>query len=192
MSTDANGTQVPNPNPEEKEPVLDEQGNPVDQGNDPLDAITDPKQAIAEAKKFRAIAGRKAKKEPAAPVAPAPTPTPAPTSNFVTKDDMAKKATKDAKKMAPKEVQDNWDDLMDIPLGGYDPLDPDSIVENMTNRLAILNKNKKPEDGKPDMSDVTTTKATASGTTGGKPPAPQAGLPRFTSPKQPSDWYKKP
>lgn len=192
MSIDANAGNPANPNPEEKDQVLDETGKPVDQGNDPLDLITDPKVAIAEAKKYRAIASRKGSKEtpapkvPADPVTPAVVPKPD-SAGFITKEDMAKRTTRDAKKIAPKEVQDNWNELLSIPLAGFDPLDAESIVENMKSRLAILNA-RKGKDSKPDTTDLTTTKTNPTGQApaGG---APKVELPRFTQPKQPKDWY---
>lgn len=104
---------------------------------DPLDDIKD-EAARAEAKKHRAIARRADKG--AVPQAPAPAPS--------QKDDvLAKVVTNQAKELVSDEVRDNWDELVKIPLQGFDPMDARSIARNMQQRLVIFKAEQKPETG---------------------------------------------
>lgn len=121
---------------------------------DPLDDIKD-EAARAEAKKHRAIARREAKQEPA----PAPAPVPSGDSGLTTKAV--------AKTLVSAEVKENWDALMEIPLGGFNANDPESIAQNMTERLAILKARPTKDDP---AKDITATPGIR-GTSG---PTPQA------------------
>lgn len=123
---------------------------------DPLDDIKD-EAARAEAKKHRAIARRQGDKE-----TPAPTPAPAPSGDVA----LTNKAV--AKTLVSQEVRENWDELMSIPLGGYNANDPESIAENMTQRLAILKARPRKSDPAKDL----TASPGIRGTTGNPPPSP--------------------
>lgn len=107
---------------------------------DPLDDIQD-EVARAQAKKDRAIARRSAKREPETPVAPAPLQASGPNLT----------ATAVAKTLVPAEVKEHWDELAMIPLEGFNPHDPESIAENMTKRLAVLNASPKKVDPAKDL-----------------------------------------
>jgi len=151
--------------------------------SDPIDEIYDIDELRGEAKKFRAIANRKAEpKEVKAPEVEVK-------GEYITKADMAKIAIREAKEQAPSEVQELWDDLFNIPLAGYDPLDAKSIVSNMQDRLAIYKTRNPKGEEKPDTSVLTETKATPTGTA----PAPKAEVKEpknFKLPKKPDEWYK--
>lgn len=101
---------------------------PAAPSGDPLDDIIDEK-ARAEAKRDRAIARRKAP-----PQAPAPAPS---QPVYASANDLALIVTNQAKAMVSAEVQENWDELIKIELGGYNPKDAQSIAQNMSERLAI-------------------------------------------------------
>lgn len=103
---------------------------------DPLDDIQDL-EARAEAKAHRAIARRKTGDEtpPASAAAPSQPVEHVPPK---TVQYLAKQAVSD-------EVREKWDELMTIPLAGYDATDPESIAKNMTERLAIY-KARQPND----------------------------------------------
>lgn len=124
-------------------PVSGESQTPTDAGTsgDPLDDIQDP-EARAEAKKFRAIARRNADR-PEAPKAPQAPSQPA--------AGVAKLVTFNAKQLVSDEVKANWDELQSIPLGGYDANDPESIAQNMTDRLAILKAKPQKQNGARDL-----------------------------------------
>jgi len=141
----------------------------------------------AEIKKVRAISRRKSSK---------PTPEPEkveeekPKSEFVTKKDLAKVATNDAKALVSDEVLEVWDDLMSIPLGGYDLLDSRSIAANMVERFAIHSARNPEADTKPDTSDLTASAVKAGTAQGVKPKAKPVEPPNFRLPKQPGEWYE--
>jgi len=137
---------------------------PANPSGDPLDDIRDP-VARDEAKAHRAIARRKA--EP--PVTPAPSQVPSPVSSDKT-------VTFLAKNQVSAEVKEHWDELLTIPLSGYDASDPESIAQNMTERLAILKL--RPQSGNP-VRDLTADTGTR-GRAPGVPPAPakKSAIPR--------------
>lgn len=162
--------------------VIEPQGDET-QGDDPFDRIED-ETVRDEAKKYRAIATRKDKKETKVE------PTVQPTSNFVTKTDMAKIAVKEAKETASEEVKANWDELLNIPLAGYDNLDAKSIVSNMTDRLAIFKARPVVEKKVDPTVDLKTTQSLGTGT-GVAPKDKPKDPPNFNLPRQPEDWYPK-
>lgn len=120
---------------------------PKEPSDDPLDEISDP-VARAEAKKFRAIARRQEK--PEAP-AQAPSKPVAPVAD--------KTVTFMAKSIVSAEVKEHWDELMSIPLSGYDASDPESIAQNMTDRLAILRSRPAKQNPAKDLSTSTVVNA---------------------------------
>lgn len=144
---------------------------------DPLDDIKDPVER-AEAKKNRAIARRLSKKDPEKPEkAPA------------TSDPVAKLITFEAKKLVPDEVKAVWEDLYNIPLGGYDAHDPESIAKNMQQRYVIFR-----QDNPVAKEDQTKDFTTDSGIRGSSPKTNDTGekekpLPGLREAKQPEDWY---
>lgn len=155
--------------------------------NDPLDAITDP-EARAEAKRLRAIHRRqerkdKVKVEEKEPITP---------SNFATKDDLKLMATNAAKEKVAPEVKELWDELVAIPLGGFDPMSAESIASNMQKRFNLYKLEH------PDETEDPTKKLTVSQDTGVKggvkgkdsTHAPQINLPGYKEPVPPSEWYK--
>lgn len=159
-------------------------------GEDPFDKIED-ESVRAEAKKFRAIATRKKdvpvvkKEEPVKPVV-------APADDFIKKSDVARLAVEDAKELVSDEVREHWDDLIGIPLSGYDNLNAKSIAKNMAERLVIFNARNPKTEEKVDVSDLSTTKANGTGSG----PEPKGTAPKdppnFSLPKQPKDWYTPP
>ena len=175
------GTVIP------KSPVV----TPPEASSDPLDAIVDEK-ARNEAKAHRAIARRAAKKQESADDDDAEDDEPV-SSVYATKDDLKKLATNDAKKLVPEHVREAWDELVAIPLGGFDAMDAESIAQNMQKRFNLYlidNPDKAPDPA----NDFTTTPHMPVGTGGGagKPKAPVAKpLPNFKEPAQPDSWYPK-
>lgn len=180
-----------------KEPKLDDDGNaiveePKEPNSDPLDAIED-EELRNDMKRLRAIDQRAKKK---AKEAEAPQPkeeeeeTP-PASNYATKDDLKLLATNDAKKMVAPEVKELWDELTKIPLGGYDPLDSESIAENMKKRYNLyLIEN--PADGDDPTKDLTTSPNTPPSSKGNDPkPKKKVSKdpPGYKEPVSPEDWY---
>lgn len=177
-------------------PKLDEEGNPIVEeakpedpkpaSKDPLDAIEDEVERL-EAKKTRAIENRiarKAKEEEDSK----PTINP---DDFVTKDDQKVIATRNAKNMVAPEINEVWDELTKIPLGGYDPMDAESMAENMKQRYTLyLADNPPTEDATKDLSSSPNVPPS------GKGPKPKAKeskpLPGLTEPAQPEDWYPAP
>lgn len=169
-----------------KAPVV----TPPEPSSDPLDAIVDEK-ARNEAKAHRAIARRLAKKgeEPAEDDDAEDEPV---SSVYATKNDLKKLATNDAKKLVPEHVREAWDELVAIPLGGFDAMDAESIAQNMQKRFNLYlidNPDKAPDPA----NDFTTTPHMPVGTGGGgKPKAPVAKpLPNYHEPAQPDSWYPK-
>ena len=161
------------------------------QAGDPLDLLSDPEAIRAEAKKFRSIAQRKAK-----PVVEKKTETPSviQTSDFVRKSDLERGATNKAKQLVGPEVAAEFDELVKIPLGGYDPLDAESIASNLRERYAILKARKPTEEKNSGVNDLSSTKVmTGTGAGGNTTQKPdKKDPPNFSLPKSPKDWYQKP
>lgn len=134
--------------------------------SDPLDDIKDP-VAREEAKKFRAIARRAEKKADPAPTAPLP-------ANVATTDQLAVLVTNQAKDLVSAEVRENWDELIKIPLDGYNHLDARSIAQNMSERLAIL----KERQAKPNPAKDLSTSSGERGTSGKTPEVKKSVFPR--------------
>lgn len=145
------------PTEPETTPEGQPEGEDREPSDDPLDDIKDPK-ARAEAKRDRAIARRKAGKDET-PNPPAPS-----QPSYVTKDDLSVFVTSQAKQLASDEVREHWDELMSIDLGGYDARDPQSIAQNMSDRLVIY---KSRQVSKVDTRSLTTS--TARGSAGKTP-----------------------
>jgi len=159
-------------------------------GDDPFDSIEDEK-VRADAKKFRAIANRH-KDKPQETKVETKVLT-ADTSKFVSKDDMARIATREAKELVGVEVTAEYEELIKIPLGGYDPLDPKSIAANLKERFAILQARKSPVEKKEDVSGLSSTTVVAgTGAGSGKENKPvQKDPPNFHKTLGPEDWYPK-
>lgn len=159
--------------------------------SDPLDAIVDEK-ARNEAKAHRAIARRAAKREADADEDDDADDEPV-SSVYATKDDLKKMATNDAKKLVPDHVRDAWDELVAIPLGGFDAMDAESIAQNMQKRFNLYlmeNPDKAPDPA----NDFTVTPHMPVGTGGGTgktKAAPVRPLPNYREPAQPDSWYPK-
>ena len=156
-------------------------------GEDPLDLLGED-ELRAEAKKLRAINNRKPKVEPVVkkeePVKPVE-------SEFVTKADLARLAVSEAKVLVSEEVKEHWDDLINIPLSGYDNLDAKSIAANMTERLVIFNARNPKVEKKEDVSDLSTTKATGTGSGPSDKKDKPKDPPNYKPALQPDDWYPK-
>lgn len=150
--------------------------------SDPLDLIEDEGER-AEAKRLRAMARRNKNKPPAAPEVITP-------SNFATKDDLKRMATNEAKKLVAPEVKALWDELVTIPLGGYDAMDAESIVKNMDKRYKLYLMDNPIDEADP--TNVFTASPTIPKAGGSKPKAtPEARpLPGYKEPAQPADWYQ--
>lgn len=163
-----------------------QQAQAATHSSDPLDDIQDP-DARAEAKKFRAIARRNEKKDDTA-LAQAPA---TPSGDFVTKGDVARIVTSQAKDLVSEDVRANWDELTAIPLAGYDAMDPKSIARNMTERFALYAARK----GTPTVNgaaDLQVTKSLGTAGTAAAPASPDLHLPGYAKQKGPADWYAKP
>jgi len=162
-----------------------------DQGTDPLDLITDPDELRDEVKKFRAIAKRRASKEVKVEEKPKEE-KPATETNFVTKADLARVATREAKELVGEDIVAVYDELLKIPLGGYDHLDAKSIAANLKERFAIFKARSPEEKKKEDLSELTTTKVavgTGAGTDKKTEPA-KKDPPNFSIPQKVDNWYK--
>lgn len=159
----------------------DEEGEetPAPASNDPLDAIEDL-EARAEAKRLRAIDRRKVKEEPKT-VEP---------SAYATKDDLKRMATIEAKKLVAPEVKALWDELTAVPLGGFDPLDAESIAKNMQTRYQVYLLDNPADENDPTA--VFTASANIPGGGAGKtaPKSESKPLPGYREPTQPTEWYK--
>ncbi len=170
---------------EENVTPKDGEGEPSTPSSDPLDAIQD-EEARAEAKRHRAIARRIEKKGEEEEEEEEQVPT----QNFATKEDLKKLATNDAKKIVSDGVKQLWDELVAIPLGGFDPLDSESIAKNMEKRYALYIMENPDKATDPAVDFTTSPDMTANGSSfkGKKPVAPRP-LPGYKEPAQPSDWY---
>ena len=171
------------------EPTVEgEEGTPQEEGaqdapdtpSDPLDAIADEDERN-EAKRLRAIERRNAKKveEPEEP-APAP--------EYATKADLEKMAMNEAKKILAPEVLEVMSELAEIPLGGYDSLDAESIAKNLARRY-IVYREENPLDGHdPKKALITTPQNSAQ--SGIKPEKKtETSLPGYKEPVSPDQWY---
>ena len=162
--------------------------------SDPIDLIEDVDELRAEAKKFRSISQRKPKapvvEKPVEPVKPAPTDT----SDFLKKSDVARLALQEAKDLASDEVKEHWDELISIPLSGYDNLNAKSIAANMAKRLVIYRlDNPKVEKKETGAEDLSKTNAVGTGGgSGGDKSIPKKDPPNFNLPKKPEEWYTSP
>lgn len=161
-----------------------------DPGEDPLDLLGED-ELRAEAKKLRAIATRKTKVEPVVKVEEPVKTVITPTDDFVKKSDLARLAVSEAKVLVSEDVKEHWDDLINIPLSGYDNLDAKSIAANMTERLVIFNARNPKKEEKEDISDLSTTKATGTGSGPSDKKDKPKDPPNYKKPSQPEDWYPK-
>jgi hypothetical protein len=151
---------------------------------DPLDAITD-EEVRNEMKRLRAISrrgGLKADTDTKEDTPPEP-------SAYATKDDLKRLATNEAKKLVAPEVKALWNELVAVPLGGFDPMDAESIKDNILKRYQIyrLDHPELPADPMKDF--MVTTGAGGSASAKGEPKASEAKLPGFKEPTDPKDWY---
>lgn len=173
-------------------PKIPAEVTPPETSSDPLDAIVDEK-ARNEAKAHRAIARRAAKREESADEEDDAEDDQPDSSVYATKEDLKKLATNDAKKLVPEHVKDVWDELVAIPLGGFDAMDAESIAQNMQKRFNLYlmeNPDKAPDPA----NDFTVTPHMPVGTSGGQSKlkaAPVRPLPGFKEPVQPDSWFPK-
>ena len=176
--------------PNDETTLPEEQPEPKTQeelkGSDPLDEITDTEELRNEAKKFRAISKRKSEPKKEEPK-PKPNPEPKNDEDVVKKSDLARIATQEAKEMVGEEIAEVWDDLLNIPLGGFDPLNPKSIAANLKERFAILKSRTKPKEQKADTTAITSTKVIQG--TGGASTL-EKNL-KIKANNKPENWYKK-
>lgn len=159
----------------------------TEHSDDPLDAIED-EEARNEAKRLRAIENRRKRREEEGhsqeeESASAPSP-----SNYATKDDLKRLATNDAKKLVAPEVREAWDELTAIPLGGFDPLDSESIAENMAQRFTLYQTQNAGEDPSKSLRESDAEPASIGG---GRPQKTEkkVDLPGYKEPVQPTEWY---
>lgn len=156
--------------------------------NDPYDNIEDD-EARNEAKKMRAINRRQERKaeEVIKVVEVVPEVVP---SNFATKDDLKLMATNAAKERVAPEVKALWDELVAIPLGGFDPMSAESIAANMQKRYSLY-KYEHPEAGSNPTADLTSSpELPLSGTADKSSKDVEIKLPNYKEPVGPSEWYK--
>ena len=108
-------------------------------------------------------------------------------ADVVRKSDLEKIATNQAKEMVDVEVREHWDELIKIPLGGFDTLDAKSIASNLKERMEIF-RSRNPKDAKKeDTSHLRET--TAPKGTGGD--APKDNDSKIQTPIKPEGWYPK-
>ncbi len=176
--------------PEDTIPAADDTEDEAGTSTDPLDAIED-EDARALAKAERAKARREARRNKSDDE-PAPAKAPEGISTaYATKDDLKKLATNDAKKMVAPELAAVWDELVAIPLGGFDPMDSQSIVKNMEQRYVLYTQQQKAANEDP-AKDFTTSPAIPQG--GGNKTLPKGttapSLPGYREATPPTEWYK--
>lgn len=203
---DENGNPIPGSNegdgngPTGDDQEFDADGNLITSGDsDPLDVIED-EQLRAELKRDRAIRRRLFKQgkidADGNPIeqSNAPVATPEPANPAATKDDLKLMTLNAARKAVPQEVQDVWDDLKTVPLGGFDPLDVDSVATNMIKRYNLYRMDN-PADPENPAAPLSTSPRIPTGGGGHKQP-PASGekkeLPGYKEPVQPEDWYPAP
>lgn len=185
-------------------PAVDSEGKPIEPApatpaSDPLDAIED-EVVRNQAKKDRRIGKAVAKGEKvdadgnpitADPTPPA-TPTPeTPATGAATKDDLKVMNQNTARTLVPQEVIDVWDKLLEIPLGGYNSMDPDSIAKNFIERFNIYRSRNPADPANPAAPLIVSPKIPVSGP-GAKVVTPEEKeLPGYKEPVQPGDWFPK-
>lgn len=159
--------------------------------DDPLDVIED-ENLRNHMKGLRAKAQRE-KRNPKPAEDPNPKPAEAAEvnnpSNYATKDDLKRMATIDAKKVVAPEVKELWDELTKIPLGGFDPMDAESIASNMMKRYNLyrIDHPDAPDIGK-DFQTSHTNQA-GGGTQKVAPKTDTKPLPGYKEPVSPDQWY---
>lgn len=157
-----------------------------DQVTDPLDAITDPDELRSKAKGYRAERNRLKDKGSEAQ---------ADTSQFVTKQDQLRNATKEAKDLVSEDIRTSWDKLVDyIPTKHRGAETPKEIAVAMKLAQAAYLAENPPQDTT--AADTTAQLQKDAGNRGTAPKAEQAVAKEEPSwakkPKDPSSWYKKP
>jgi len=169
--------------PEEVGTDSDETESEVVKSTDPLDSIED-ETARNLAKAERAKARREArKKDDETHVEPVVESTP-----FATKDDLKKLATNEAKKLVAPEVKDAWDELVAIPLGGFDPMDAESIAKNMQKRFVLhQTEQTKSDDPTKVFTSSPSIPLSGSGSNSSKPV--EVKLPGYRESTPPEKWY---
>lgn len=164
---------------------------------DPLDAIED--ETLRNHMKGLRAKDRREKRNPKQPqtvvekAKPAETATVADPSNYATKDDLKKLATIDAKKMVAPEVKELWDELTKIPLGGFDPMDAESIAGNMMKRYQLY-RTDHPEapDIAKDFQLSHTNQTSGAGGVKLQAKTDSKSLPGYKEPTPPDQWYPAP
>lgn len=161
------------------------------QGDDPLDKLKDnPDELLKKAKGYRSGYQRLAKEKADTKKPEQPEVKPQETSDYVKRSDLVKRATREAREELPKEIVDVWDDLVAIPLGGFDPLDSKSIAKNVKERYKIYLERKPTEEKKADTTTITSS-TVAQGTAKTAPASDKKEPPNFKMPAGPKDWYPK-
>lgn len=166
---------------EDGEPEAEESEPEVVKSTDPLDAIED-EAARNLAKAERAKAQREARRvkeiKEEAPVESTP---------FATKDDLKKLATNEAKKLVAPEVKAAWDELVAIPLGGFDPMDAESIAKNMQQRFVLHSQTLSSDD--PAKAFTSSPNIPISGGGSSSPKPVEIKLPGYRESTPPEKWY---
>ena len=180
---------------QEEDPIIVTEGDEFegqsDGDPDPLDVIED-ETTRNHMKGLRAKERRDKRKpkDPVVVVKPVEAPTVVDQSNYATKDDLKKMATIDAKKLVAPEVKELWDELTSVPLGGYDPMDAESIAKNMAKRMSLyLSDN--PEKAADIATRFQTSTFVSPGAGGSKKATDtdKIDLPGFKEPVPPDQWY---
>ncbi len=184
----------------EEEQELDRQADESHddgQGVDPLDEITDPEELRKKAKAYRSTfkKWRGVAKKPTPPAKPADEPKKPEVrveipSDVMRKSDMERVATTDAKDILAqteegKKILEAYDEIIKIPLAGYDPLNKNSIVQNLKERFDIYRKRNPEKGGKPD---TTSIRSISPSKGGGEAPDK---APKIKGPVKPDSWYPK-
>lgn len=177
----------------------DSQGGDDGQGGkasdpDPLDDIKDEK-IRNEMKALRAKSRRNAGDDKPLKAEPKKDTQVPPPSAYATKDDLKKLANNDAKKLVAPEVKDVWAELLAVPLGGFDPMDAESIAANMARRYELYRMDHPQGEEDPSKEFMKSPPPpNGGGSGGGKKPQKQDSrpLPGFKEPTDPKDWYPAP
>lgn len=187
MNEETAKSQTPDLTEEEKE--LESLDKTDEQDSDPLDEINDIDELRSKTKGYRSAfkkwKGKAKEVKPEVKAEPKIEPKVEIPTDIVRKSDLTKVATNQAKELVGAEALEVWDELMKIPLEGFDPLDPKSIASNIKERFGIYKQRNPEKDSKPDTTSITSTNV-SQGTGGG-----QTVAPKIKTPKKPEDWYPK-
>ena len=163
----------------------------TDPSGDPLDKISDIETLRHEAKKFRAIGVRKTKDESPSTPAPVVQAKVVENSNYVTKEDMLRIATKEAKGLVSEETRNVWDELHLYVPPKYRGAETKEELVKAYEIAFITYKADHPSSPESNASDLATITTPGSGGMPKTTTKPTDEDPRFKKPPSPEEWYPK-